>query len=282
VILLLRPSRSAHAYQQVWTDRGSPLLFHSQDIVNALQSRLAERMSGNVRVELAMTYGEPSIETGLNHLHAAGARRIILLPLFPQYSGTTTAAAFDAVVAAITRRRWVPEMRFINHYHDDADFIAANASNIREHWEQHGKGEHLLFSFHGLPRSNLDKGDPYHCQCLKTARLVGEALGLGKGNWSVAFQSRVGREEWLQPYTEDVLQKMGGDKVASVDVVCPGFAADCLETLEEIAIRYAELFVGAGGENLNYIPALNARNDHVAMLARLVERHAGGWPEAVR
>lgn len=280
VILVVRPPRSAHAYQQVWTERGSPLLFHSQDIADAMQTSLSAQLSGSVHVELAMTYGNPSIEAGLNKLHAAGARRIVVLPLYPQYSGTTTAPVFDAVNDALGKRRWVPEVRFINHYHDKAGFIAAGAASISEHWEQHGRGQHLLFSFHGLPKSNLENGDPYHCHCLKTARLIAQALQLGEGEWSVAFQSRVGREEWLQPYTEDVLAKLAQEKTQRVDVVCPGFAADCLETLEEIAMRYAEMFVSCGGGSLNYIPALNAREDHVTFLSDLVSSHIGGWPES--
>jgi ferrochelatase len=282
IILTIRPSKSAHAYQQVWTEQGSPLLVHSQDIANAMQTQLSASLPGNVCVELAMTYGNPSVEAGLNKLHAAGARRIVILPLYPQYSGTTTASVFDAVSAALNKRRWVPELRFINHYHDKPDFIAAAAASIREYWQQNDRGNHLLFSFHGLPKSNLDKGDPYHCHCLKTARLISEALELKEGDWSVAFQSRVGREEWLQPYTEDVLEEFGKKEMRRVDVVCPGFAADCLETLEEIALRYAEVFVESGGGSLHYIPALNARDDHVAFLAKLVASHAGGWPESMQ
>lgn len=280
VILVVRPPKSAHAYRQIWTEQGSPLMVHSQNIAAAMQKDLSRRLPGKVCVELAMTYGEPSIEAGLDRLHAAGAQRIVVLPLYPQYSGTTTAPVFEAVFAALARRRWIPESRFINHYHDAPDFIAANAANIRDYWEEHGRGEHLLFSFHGLPRRNLDLGDPYHCQCLKTARLVAEALALGEDDWSVAFQSRVGREEWLKPYTEEVLHEFGRNGMARVDVVCPGFAADCLETLEEIALRYAELFVAAGGSSLDYIPALNARADHVGFLSTLVAATTGGWPEA--
>ena len=282
VILVIRPSKSAHAYQQVWTEQGSPLLVHSQDIANAMQTQLSASLSGNVCVELAMTYGNPSVEAGLNKLHAAGARRIVVVPLYPQYSGTTTASVFDAVTHALSKRRWVPELRFVNHYHDKPDFIAAVAASIREHWEKNGRGKHLLFSFHGLPKSNLENGDPYHCHCLKSARLISEALELQEGEWSVAFQSRVGREEWLQPYTEEVLAQFGQEEMQRVDVVCPGFAADCLETLEEIALRYAEVFVEAGGGTLSYVPALNARDDHVKFLSELVISHSGGWPESSR
>jgi len=279
-ILAIRPARSARAYQQIWTEQGSPLLLHTQDIAAAMQTQLSARLSGNVHVELGMTYGNPSIDAGLNKLHAADARRIVVLPLYPQYSGTTTGSVFDALSSALSKRRWVPELRFINHYHDASGFISAGAASIREHWEQSGRGDHLLLSFHGLPQSNLDAGDPYHCQCLKTARLIAEALALQEGDWSVAFQSRVGREKWLQPYTEDVLTKFGQEKMQRVDVVCPGFAVDCLETLEEIALRYAELFVASGGGSLNYIPALNAREDHVTFLSELVAAHVEGWPES--
>jgi ferrochelatase len=279
IILLIRPSRSAHAYQQVWTDRGSPLLFNSEDLTAGIRDRLSARLSGAVHVELAMTYGNPSIEAGIDKLAAAGARRVIVLPLYPQYSGTTTAAVFDAVAADLATRRWVPEMRFINQYHDDENFVAAHATNIQEHWRENGRSDTLLFSFHGVPKSTLVKGDPYHCQCLKTARLIAETLGLTEDDWKVTFQSRVGREEWLQPYTEEVLASLGQAKMASVDVVCPGFAVDCLETLEEIAIRYAQLFVEAGGGILNYVPALNAHERHANLLAELVQKHAGGWPE---
>ena len=279
IILLLRPARSAHAYKQVWTERGSPLLFHSQDLADAIQLELSRRMSGPVLVRLAMTYGAPSIETGLDALYQAGARRVIVLPLYPQYSGTTTAAVFDAVARVLGKRRWLPELRFINQYHDSVDFIAAHAENIRQQWQQHGRGAHLLFSFHGVPKSTLLNGDPYHCQCLKTARLIAEALALDEASWSVAFQSRVGREEWLQPYTEEVLSKFGGENMSRIDVVCPGFAVDCLETLEEIVLRYTKLFIDAGGKALHYIPALNAQPRHAALLAGLIEKCAGGWPE---
>jgi ferrochelatase len=279
IILLLRPARSARAYKQIWTERGSPLLFHSQDLAEAIQVELSGRVSKPVLVQLAMTYGTPSVEAGLDGLQAAGARRIIVLPLYPQYSGATTAADFDAVAGVLGKRRWLPELRFINQYHDSVDFVAAHAENVRREWQQHGRGAHLLFSFHGVPKSTLLNGDPYHCQCLKTARLIAEALALDETGWSVAFQSRVGREEWLQPYTEEVLSKFGAASMSRVDVVCPGFAVDCLETLEEIALRYTELFIRAGGKALHYIPALNAQPRHAATLAGLIETNAAGWLE---
>ncbi len=280
VILRVRPARSARAYRKIWTDDGSPLRTHSCDIAAGLRDSLASRLSGNVHVALGMSYGKPALQTALDELHAAGVRRIIVLPLYPQYSGTTTGSVFDAVSRLLGKRRWVPELRFINHYHDAPGYIAALTSSIRDSWDRNGRGEKLLFSFHGLPRQTLLDGDPYHCQCQKTARLVARSLELGDADWTVAFQSRVGREEWLQPYTDEVIREIGTDKMQNLDVVCPGFAADCLETLEEIAMQYAGLFSSVGGGTLNYIPALNARDDHIAFLSRLVEKTAGGWPES--
>jgi ferrochelatase len=187
---------------------------------------------------------------------------------------------FTAVTRALSRRRWVPEVRFVNHYHDAAGYIAALAAGIRRFREEHGSGERLLFSFHGLPRSMLEAGDPYHCQCRKTARLVAEALELADGDWHIAFQSRVGRAEWLRPYCDETLIEWGAKQLGTVDVVCPGFAVDCLETLEEIAMQNAELYTAAGGGELRYIPALNASDDHVSFLSRLLEKNVAGWPEA--
>lgn len=279
-ILRFRPSRSAEAYEKIWTEHGSPLLLYSQDIANSIEQRLATRLSGAVHVELGMSYGQPSVEAALQRLHDHGARRIVCLPLYPQYSGTTTGSVFDLVTRTLSKRRWVPEFRFISHYHDARGFIAAQAQNIREYWEQHGRGDKLLFSFHGVPKETLLKGDPYHCQCQKTARLIAESLELGDDEWIITFQSRVGRAEWLRPYTDETVTELGRQGLGKLDVVCPGFAADCLETLEEIAMQNAEFFTEAGGGSLNYIPALNARDDHTAFLARLVENHAGGWPES--
>lgn len=279
-ILRVRPAQSARVYQKIWTEDGSPLLIHSRDITASLAQLLTARVSGTVNVELGMSYGEPSIDAALNRLYEQGAQRIVCLPLYPQYSGTTTASVFEAVTSAIARRRWVPEFRFINHYHDARGYIAAQAQNIREYWERHGRGEKLLFSFHGIPKDTLLNGDPYHCQCHKTARLIAESLELEDGEWLVTFQSRVGRAEWLRPYTDETVAELGRQGTSRLDVVCPGFAADCLETLEEIAMLNAEIFAASGGGSLSYIPALNARDDHVAFLTRLIEKHIGGWPES--
>lgn len=279
-ILRVRPSRSARAYRKIWTNEGSPLLLHSQRLAAAVGEQLKARFPGSVHVELGMSYGSPSIDAALEKLHERGARRVVCLPLYPQYSGTTTASVFDAVTASLGRRRWVPEFRFINHYHDARGYIAAQAQNIREYRDQHGSGDKLLFSFHGLPKDVLGRGDPYHCQCMKTARLIAKSLQLHDDAWIVSFQSRVGRAEWLRPYTDETVARLANSGIRRLDVVCPGFAADCLETLEEIAMQNGELFVESGGETLRYIPALNARDDHATFLARLIERHAAGWPES--
>ena len=278
-ILRTRPSRSAAAYAKIWTEQGSPLLLHTMDIGSGVQEKLSARLSGAVHVEVGMSYGNPSIASALDKLYQQCVRRIVVLPLYPQYSGTTTGTVFDAVTRAMSRRRWVPELHFINHYHDAAGYISSLASSVRDHWDMHGRGERLLMSFHGVPRRTLLSGDPYHCQCQKTARLLAEALELGEDEWQVSFQSRVGREEWLRPYTDETLEDWGQDKVGDIDVICPGFSADCLETLEEIAMENATAFKEAGGGELRYIPALNAREDHVSFLSRAIERHVAGWPE---
>jgi ferrochelatase len=278
VILVIRPSRSAAAYQKIWTAQGSPLLLHSQAIANKLRERMAIVAEDSVHVELAMTYGEPAIAGAVDKLLAKGVRRIITLPLYPQYSGTTTAAVFDAVAREFSRLRWVPESRFINNYHDAPGYIDSLAASVREDWAENGRGEKLLMSFHGVPESTLLRGDPYHCQCQKTARLLADRLGLADDDWLLSFQSRVGREKWLDPYTDKTVTALGKLGLIRVDVVCPGFATDCLETLEEIAMQNAAFFSEAGGGSLHYIPALNARDDHVQFLAEWVQRHIENWP----
>jgi len=275
VILRIRPSRSAAAYREIWTEDGSPLLLHSRNLVDGVRARLATR--ADCHVELGMTYGEPSIASAIDKLQSAGARRLLVLPLYPQYSGTTTASVFDAVSNKLQTMRWIPETRFINQYHDADGYIRALASSIREYWQENERGDHLLLSFHGVPKYTLDGGDPYLCQCQETGRLVAEALELDEGEWTLSFQSRVGREEWLQPYTDATVADLGNSGVGRLDVACPGFSADCLETLEEIAMQNAGFFTAAGGESLHYVPALNARDDHVDFLTTLVESHIEGW-----
>ncbi|NQV87456.1 MAG: ferrochelatase [Woeseiaceae bacterium] len=277
VILPIRPSRSAAAYRKIWTDQGSPLLLHSQTIANKLRDRLGSATDTPILVELAMTYGRPSVAAAIEKLLASGARRIITLPLYPQYSGTTTAPVFDVVVRELGKQRWIPESRFINDYHDAPAYVGALTRSVRDSWEKNGRGDKLLMSFHGVPKQTLIDGDPYHCQCRKTARLLEESLGLSDTEWAISFQSRVGREEWLAPYTDVTVKGFGQQGLSRLDVICPGFSTDCLETLEEIEMQNAEFFLAAGGGSLHYIPSLNARDDHVDFLATLIAQHNSGW-----
>ncbi|MHB8745381.1 MAG: ferrochelatase [Gammaproteobacteria bacterium] len=279
VILRIRPRRAAHAYGTVWTEQGSPLLAISQRQTRALQAALAQRFKGPVQVALGMRYGNPSLRAGLEALRAAGARRLLVLPLYPQYSATTTASTFDAVAGILKTWRWQPELRFVNNYHADAGYIAAIADSVRAHWLQHGEPERLMFSFHGLPKRYLLAGDPYHCECYATARQVAAQLGLPAERWQLTFQSRFGREEWLKPYCDQTLRAWGKAGVKRVDVVCPGFSADCLETLEEINQQNRAIFLAAGGGAYHYIPALNDSPAHITMLGDLIALHTQGWPE---
>ena len=279
VILRVRPSRSARAYKAVWTDRGSPLLDVAQRQAAGLQERLVQRFGNGLRVELGMRYGNPSVAEALGRLKQANVRRLLVLPLYPQYSGTTTASVFDAVTDELSTWRWLPELRFINHYHDNPAYISAVAESIRTAWAEHGEPERLLFSFHGIPKRYFMAGDPYHCHCHKTARMVVEQLALPEDRWLVSFQSRVGRDEWLQPYTDETLKLWGSDGVKSVHVVAPGFSADCLETLEEIDVENRGYFLEAGGGSYHYIPCLNDDPAHLDMMVGLVEQHTAGWPE---
>jgi len=279
VILRVRPARSAKAYQAVWTDRGSPLLDIARRQAAGLQEILTRTLGPRVQVELGMRYGNPSVARALTRLREKNVRRLLVLPLYPQYSGTTTASSFDAVTDELSTWRWLPELRFINQYHDDPAYIDALAASVRAVWSEHGKPERLLFSFHGIPKRYFVAGDPYHCQCHKTARLVAERLALPEERWLVSFQSRVGRDEWLQPYTDETLRRWASTGIRDVQVIAPGFSADCLETLEEIKVENRDHFLAAGGERYRYIPCLNDRPEHLNMLAGLVRRHICGWPE---
>ncbi|MDX1442934.1 MAG: ferrochelatase [Gammaproteobacteria bacterium] len=279
IILLIRPSRSAEAYRKVWTDEGSPLLTISRQQRDALRSALGKRCEGPVAVELGMRYGNPSIATAMDALRKENVQRLLVLPLYPQYSASTTASSFDALSDYLKETRWLPELRFVTAYHDRDGYIRALANSIREYWDENGRGEKLMFSFHGIPRRYLLNGDPYHCHCHKTARLVVEQLGLKEEDYVVSFQSRVGREEWLRPYTDETVEQLAKEGLESLDVICPGFSADCLETLEEIAMQNAETFEEHGGKELNYIPCLNDRDDHVRFLADLCMEKTGDWPE---
>lgn len=277
IILNVRPARSAEAYRTVWTAEGSPLLIHTRDQCSELEQRLATQFEGRVIVDFAMRYGEPSISGAVQSLIDRGARQLLVLPLYPQYSGPTGGSTFDAVADDFRKRRWLPDFQFIASYHDQPGYIAAVAQSIRDHWEAHGRAEKLLFSYHGEPMRYLTEGDPYHCQCHKTTRLVATALGLEDGQYLTAFQSRFGREEWLKPYTDETLRQLAGDGVRSIQVVCPGFSADCLETIEEIGEENREYFMEAGGENYEYIPCLNASAAHIVFLQGLVVERIQPW-----
>ena len=280
VILNIRPARSAKAYATVFTNQGSPLMFHTRAQAQALTTELTQRGQGNLVVDFAMRYGNPSVSSVVQKMMDQGVRRLLVLPLYPQYSASTSASTFDAIAEDFTKRRWIPELRFINHYHDFAPYIKASAARIREHWQQHGRADKLLFSYHGIPLRYLHSGDPYHCECYKTSRLIAEELGLQEGEYLTTFQSRFGREEWLKPYTDETLKALPAQGVKSVQVFCPGFSADCLETIEEIGEENREYFLHAGGERYEYISALNDRPDHICALADLVQQHLGGWEES--
>ena len=278
IILRLRPKRSAAAYATVWGEQGSPLLRISLGQRDALAGQLERRAPGGVfTVALGMRYGSPAIATALDELRARGVRRLLVLPMYPQYSATTVASVFDALADELRRVRWLPDLRFVSHYHDHDGYLDALAESVREDWQRNGRGERLLLSFHGIPQRYFAAGDPYHCECHKTARLLAKRLDLGTDQCFVSFQSRVGREAWLKPYTDKLLEEWGAAGVGRVDVLCPGFSADCLETLEEIALQNDELFREAGGGGLHYIPALNDRPSHVAALADLVMSNTSGW-----
>ncbi len=283
-VLTLRPRRSAALYAKIWSDEGSPLLVIARRQAAAVQQSLTAELGGGVHVALGMCYGSPSMADALAELRRKNCRRIVVLPLFPQYSGTSTGGTFDALFASLRRWRWVPEVRTINAYHDDPGYIAAVAGSIREVWDRDGEPERLLFSFHGIPLRYVSNGDPYHCQCHKTGRLVAEALGIGEERYVVAFQSRFGREEWIKPTTDVTVRAMARSGIKELDVVCPGFSADCLETLEEIDGENRELFEGNGGEQFRFIPCLNERPDHIRALVDLVGRQLNGWvaPPAFR
>lgn len=277
-VLTTRPRKSAHAYSQIWSDDGSPLMAYSKLQSDALQKSLATRIKGPVKVVLGMRYGNPSIASALEELHAANARRILVFPLYPQHSAATTASTLDAVAMTLRQWRQVPDLRFVAQYHDQPGYISALAAGISQFWDRHGKPERLVFSFHGMPRRTLLAGDPYHCQCQKTARLVAEQLGLADDDWVVAFQSLFGREEWLRPYANETLAQLGKQGLKSVHVVCPGFSADCLETLEEMALQNKAVFQEAGGGDYRYIPALNDAPEHISALADIVMQNVAGWP----
>jgi ferrochelatase len=281
IILNTRPAKSAAKYAAVWTPEGSPLKVHTERQTKLVKGLLGQAGHRNLVVEYAMRYGQPSVASVLDKLKAAGCNRFLLVPLYPQYAGSTSATALDEAYRWATTQRNQPELRVIRSFCDLPGYIEALAASVREHWAANGRPEanyQLVMSFHGVPRFTLDKGDPYHCECQKTGRLLAEALALKPEQYRVTFQSRFGRAEWLQPYTAPTLQAMAKEGVKRVDVICPGFVGDCLETLEEIAMEGKADFLQAGGGEYHYIPALNERDDWIAAFAGLIESHLGGWP----
>ncbi|HEX7817212.1 ferrochelatase [Dyella sp.] len=279
VILRIRPARSAHAYQRVWTPEGSPLRVGSEAVARGLGRALASLRPGPVQVELAMRYGQPSVASQIARMQREGVRRLLVLPLYPQYSATSTGSVIDAVADSLKQLRWPPELRIVNDYHNDPAHIEALARSIEDWWNRQGRGDRLLLSFHGIPERYLHAGDPYYCQCHATARLLRERLQLDATQMVVSFQSRVGRERWLHPYTDATVRELAAQGVKRLDVACPGFAVDCLETLEEIAMQNRDFFVEAGGSELRYIPCLNDSAGQIDSLTQLVLRHTQGWEE---
>ena len=277
VILLTRPAKSAAKYAAVWTKDGSPLRVHLGRQVQLLRGYLGERVKSPLAVAGACRYGNPSVAAGLAELRGKGCDRILVLPLYPQYAASTTGSAIDAVGAALAGMRNVPALRTVRHFHDHPAYVKAIARAVNDYWMKHGRPDRLVMSFHGLPRFSLDKGDPYHCECRKSARLIATELGWNDERTIVTFQSRFGRAEWLKPYTADTLADLGAKGVGRVDVICPGFAADCLETLEEIAIEGRDTFRSAGGKEYHYIPTTNDSPAFMAALTLIALENLRGW-----
>lgn len=280
VVLPTRSAASAARYAAVWTEEGSPLLAHSERQHRALLAEL-QRRKLHLDVYLAMRYGEPSVDAALERMRHEQVNRLLVLPMYPQYSATTTGSAFDAVIRVLQRTRNVPELRWIRGFHDDPGYIEALRRSIRTYWDAHGRPDKLVMSFHGLPRRNLQLGDPYYNECAKTSQLLAEALGIDPKEYVLSFQSRFGRARWLEPYTIDTLRALARSGTGRVDVVCPGFVADCLETLEEIALEARREFLTSGGREFHYIGCLNDAQRFIVALAELAERHVQGWPVGV-
>lgn len=277
LILPFRPRASAAKYAVVWRDDGSPLRIYTQRQAQLLQGLLGERLRQPLMVRYAMRYGTPAIGDVLRELQAAGCERMLVLPLYPQYAASTTATALDQVYRYCVGMRNMPEVRAVKQYHDHPAYIDVLAESVRRHWREHGRADRLVMSFHGIPRRAVDRGDPYRDQCEATSRLLAQALELGNDQWIVSFQSRFGRAEWLTPYTAETLEALGKQGVGRVDVICPGFIADCLETLEEIAIEGKQIFLGAGGKAFHVIPCLNDHPSWIEALAKIALENLGGW-----
>lgn len=277
VILRTRPAKSAAKYAAIWNKEGSPLRIWTGKQAKLLKGWLGERLQEPMQVEMAMRYGNPSIESAIGKLKAAGCDKLLVLPLYPQYAASTTASAMDEVGRVLSQIRNLPAIHSIRSFHADPGYIAALAASVREHRRTNGHGDHLLMSFHGAPQYTLERGDPYYCQCKTTAKLLAEALGLKEDQYSVAFQSRFGRAKWFSPSTEQTLRELAKRKTVNLDVICPGFVADCLETLEEIALEGKKTFLAAGGKEYRYIPCLNDREDWIAALGASILKETRGW-----
>ena len=276
IVLRTRPAKSAKAYQSVWTDDGSPLLLYTKKQKNLIKEKLEKKYS-NLVFDIGMRYGNPSIAEGLNNLRKQNCDRIIVLPLYPQYCAATTGSTFDAVAFELQKWRWVPSLRFIGSYYDQPLYIQALKNSIEEFWSKNDKPKKLLFSYHGIPKKYLDKGDPYHCFCRKTTRLVAESMNLPEDNYMTTFQSRFGPAEWLQPYTDKTIESLAKEGTDDIHVISPAFSSDCLETIEELNEENREIFMENGGKKFGYIPCLNDRDDHILLLTSLLENELHGW-----
>jgi len=276
IILQIRPSRSAKIYKSVWTKDGSPLLSISKKQIHLVKERLSETYPNTV-FSLAMRYGNPSIESALMELRKNNVRRLLVLPLYPQYCAATTASTFDSVTNVLQKWRWIPELRFINQYFDEENYIKALADSIQQFWNKKGQPQKIIFSYHGIPKKYHVKGDPYHCFCLKTTRLIKEYMKLDDDKVLTTFQSRFGRQEWLQPYTSQTLKELPEKGIKKIHIISPGFSADCLETLEELEVENREYFMKAGGDEYDYIPCLNDNPLHIEMIIQLLHKHTQGW-----
>ncbi|MDX2505249.1 MAG: ferrochelatase, partial [Gammaproteobacteria bacterium] len=276
-VLPFRPKKLVPLYQSIWTEDGSPLVSIAEKQKNKLAELFTQEGHTDIRFALAMCYGNPDIASALRQLAKENVHKVLVLPTYAQYSGSTTAAIFDAISSELQKWRWIPELRFINNYHDQPQHIQVLADSVRSCWQSHKKGKKLLMSFHGLPKVYLEKGDPYFCQCHKTARLLAENLQLEDHEWAITFQSRFGKQEWLKPYTSETLINLAQQGIDAVDIICPGFAIDCLETLEEIMVENRDVFLQAGGQQYQYIPALNDSPNNITAMADLIKQHIQGW-----
>jgi len=277
IILRVRPAKSAKAYAKVWQEGGSPLMVSSRKLTELIADKLKQEYQSDMDVRVAMRYGQPAISKELKSMQENGVQRLIVLPIYPQYSGATIGSVADAVFQEISSWRWIPELRMMGAYHDNPEYIQAIANSVRKSWEQTGQTDKLLISFHGMPKRTLTLGDPYFCHCHKTARLIAEELALAENQWEMMFQSRFGKAEWLQPYAQQRFEELPKEGSKRVSIICPGFAVDCLETLEEIRLEGAKSFKECGGEEFHYIDCLNTSDEHVELLVNQIADHAGSW-----